>query len=70
MAVVISEILLGSTKIAAFPAISGMDVQLEVITGVPVANASVMGRPNPSYRLVKVNAVAACKRHRFSKSLT
>ena len=40
--------LKGSTSNAASSATSGMEVTLEVMTGVPHRNASKMGMPKPS----------------------
>ena len=55
MALVMASWLVGSTKIAESRATSGIEVQLEVITGHSEANASRMGRPNPSYKLTNTS---------------
>ena len=51
-------------------AISGIAVQFEVRTGNEDANASMMGKPKPSYRLGKVSPQALCKSANLSCSLT
>src|ERR1035437_6475945 len=48
-AAVMASMSSGSTSAAARPATSGIDVVLEATTGAPLAIASSIGRPNPSY---------------------
>src|SRR2546426_4541620 len=45
-----SSLSSGSTRNAAEPAISPIEEPLDVRTGVPTANASVIGSPNPSWK--------------------
>nr|GFB48378.1 hypothetical protein [Tanacetum cinerariifolium] len=50
----------GSTAQAALPVTSGSEVVLEAMTGHLAANASMTGRPKPSYKEAKTSAPALC----------
>ena len=63
MALDMSLILCGSTIKAASPAISGIALVLDVITGTLHFMASIIGNPNPSNRETKHNAFEEAKKN-------
>src|ERR1039457_5307890 len=62
--------LLGSTKRAPSPAISGRQEVFDVTTGTPAAIACATGKPKPSYSDGYANAVAPAVSEGISSSAT